>query len=232
MNFLDIYNHYVSVERVIEVEPEPPPIILRDHAKDIVIKEPKISPSTAASEKSPWIIDGPINREKPSLYLHLNLLDGHISYQGKQNSTVRMGEDGLLEGTYSADRRLTFSRVAFTAVVIKTFELWKSAYTFYMVHGNSPKFNRFRDIVVIREDRLAPVTIKLNDNFHEYYAQKFSIKKDPARITIPLVSFSRSALDFLIDEPVLTIPESSGEDEFEIQDLIDGILLRFPKEYL
>lgn len=236
MNFLDIYNHYIGIEHVTEIEPETKLVLVDHSGEEKVIEEPKIPSSLISSEKSPWIIDGPMIRKKPSIYLHLQLLDDHISYQGSQKSTVRMADDGLLEGSYSADRRMTFSREAFTAVVIKTFELWKNAYTYYMVHGDSPKFNKFRDTVVIREERLAPITLKLNDYFHEYYAHKirlkFNSKKEPEVITIPLVSFSRPAFDFLTNEPVLTISESSGESESEIQNLIDRVLSKFPRWYL
>ena len=230
MNFYYIYNHYVSIERVIEVEPETP-LIIRSCGVDKVFEEPKVSPSTTPTEKSPWIIDGPMIRKKPSLYLTLELLEDHISYQGTQKSTVRMADDGLLEGRYVADREITFSRQAFTAVVLKTFSLWKDAYTFYMVNVNSRGFKKFRNLVVISEERLAPITLKLNDIFQEYYANKFSFKKKPDRIIIPLVSFSRPAFHFLIEEGILTIPERYEDRESEVQNLIDEVLSKFSMKW-
>jgi hypothetical protein len=226
MNFLNIYNHYIAVEQVIEVEPERP-LIIRVDGVDKVIEEPK-----NPKNQNPWLIDRPISMDKPSVYLHLNLLDGHIAYTGNQKSTVVTAEDGLLEGVYSVERDLILSREAFTAIVIKTFSLWRNVQTYYMVHGGSRKFNKFRDMVVIREDRLTPVTLRLNNNFHEYYARKFSLQKDPAGITIPLVSFSRPAFNFLTEDPILTIPEYLGEEEDAIQDMLDGTLSKFPKWYL
>lgn len=218
MNFLDLYNHYVSIERVIEEDPN---IFQGDKKSTIPKKE----------NGSSCIVDF-IDNRKPSIYLTLNLLGGHISYESVQKSTVKITEDGLFEGQYFVERYVNLSRKAFTAVVIKSFPFWKDADTFYMTHGDSKPFTKFRDLVIIRDETLPPVKILLIQKFSEYYGSKFGILSGKKAIRFPLCSFSRPAFNLLAKGEILALPESFKQEEVGIQNLIDRIIAEFPKSYI